>query len=352
MSLEELGFKVDQLSYTLDERKALHVETMKEMRAEITALRGKMREHLLRLTGPRERPPADSTFVRRVEWRISDVAKSAKTKLKNEAMWSDHFTVMGVKMQLEFFPNGRDSTWLEGFCALFLWCPAGVQLTYQLRVGNHTSAPDSDEFASRMGHGHSNFCYLDAQVDQSFDSVLVGVDILDIAVSEEIGDGVRLVNRGPESLVRRKVALITHRDLNCVEWRIRDILKRAREVPRGSAICSPPFALVGVPEMFLELYPNGVQAVGDDTDKEKQGYCGFYLRCPSGYSLTVTLFVGAAKKGPIKTDFGSDAAKGLPAFCKLEDQLKDGEEDLIVGVTVDNPSLKTDLKTDDLILVS
>mmetsp|Transcript_75944 Transcript_75944/g.213977 ORF Transcript_75944/g.213977 Transcript_75944/m.213977 type:complete len:142 (-) Transcript_75944:723-1148(-) len=103
MSLEELGFKVDQLSYTLDERKALHVETMKEMRAEITALRGKMREHLLRLTGPRERPPADSTFVRRVEWRISDVAKSAKTKLKNEAMWSDHFTVMGVKMQLEFF---------------------------------------------------------------------------------------------------------------------------------------------------------------------------------------------------------------------------------------------------------
>merc|ERR1712176_1670106 len=94
---------------------------------------------------------------------------------------------------------------------------------------------------------------------------------------------------------------------------------------------------MGILEMLLEFYPNGItQPSGQGRD----GYCGFYMRCPSGNTLTLTLLVGTAKKGPIRTEFDGNAAKGSPEFCRLEDQLAqlpEGEEDLILSVHVKNP---------------
>merc|ERR1719150_3473033 len=120
--------------------------------------------------------------------------------------------------------------------------------------------------------------------------------------------------------------------------RIKNILQRAKEVPRGLAICSPLFSLAGIREMLLEFYPNGIDA---PSSPGKEDYCGFYVRCPPGNSLTLTLFVGKAKKGPIKTDFDGNAAKGLPEFCRFEEQLYD-EDSLVVGIVVRNPKLLQD----------
>jgi len=214
-----------------------------------------------------------------------------------------------------------------------------VRIRYQLRVGNFRSAPDVDEYASKMGHGHSDFCYLPAEVDSGADSVLVGVDILDISVSEEGPEGLRLVNRGPEHFLQRELALLTNRDVDRVEWRIRNIMKRVQEVPRGFAICSPPFSLAGIREVCLNLYPNGIE------DKDNQeGFCGFYVWCPKGETLEMTLFVGGVKKGPIKTEFVGDA-KGHPKFCRLADQIPEGEEDLVVGLVAHkNPHLEEESK--------
>jgi len=80
--------------------------------------------------------------------------------------------------------------------------------------------------------------------------------------------------------------------------------------------------------MVLEFYPQGLQATAED------GFCGLYLRCPSGTSLIVTLLVGGAEKGPLKAEFEGHAAKGVPTFCKLSDAAVDG--DVILGLKVKN----------------
>lgn len=47
-------------------------------------------------------------------------------------------------------------------------------------MGKHIRAPDEDTYDGRMGHGHSNFCMLEAEVDRGSDSVTVAVDILEV----------------------------------------------------------------------------------------------------------------------------------------------------------------------------
>merc|ERR1712226_987326 len=100
--------------------------------------------------------------------------------------------------------------------------------------------------------------------------------------------------------------------------------------------------------MLMEFYPNSIHPPGGQAGRE--GYCGFYVRCPSGNQLVMTLFVGKTEKGPIKTVFDGNAAKGLPEFCRLADHLSDSTEDLIVGLRVKNPSLEEEQKLLELIL--
>lgn len=289
----------------------------------------------------------DSTFVRAFEWRIDDFAARCGGMSKNDSLWSEEFSIMGVPgLQLEFFPRGRESTRTEGFCALFLWCGAGVRARYQLRVGDHRLAPEEDEYPARMGKGQSNFCCLEAQRDALTDSVVVGVDVLELTTFNEPSPGLRLVNRGPERLVVGAALELHSRDLDTVEWRIRGIRRRA-SLPPGVALCSRPFSLAGVPDMLLEFYPGGVGdesakfcpgGAGDESAAAADGgaCCGFYVRCPAGTALMLTLFVGKATLGPLKTEFKQGEAQGRPAFCKLEEQLEHGSDDLVVGVTVKN----------------
>lgn len=338
MSLEELQFKADQLSFLLDKRGTDHESTMVALRQEAQGLRRRLQTTLASFAKPKPAPPPDDSFVRSVEWRIQNVDATLRTMPRNQALWSPHFSVLGAEdMQLELFPRGRDTTQVEGFCALFLWCPPGVNVRYQLWMGKHRAVPDEDFYATRAGHGHSNFCMMEAHVDKETDSLLVGIDILELTIKEEVPDGLRLVNQAPEGLLFKEAGILRNQELNCVEWRIQNIAKRAQEVPRGLAMCSPLFSIAGVREMLLEFYPNGVHQGESDG---KRTHCGFYVRCPSGNSLILTLTVGNVKKGPIRTDFDGNTAKGLPEFCALEEILAMGQEDLVVSVTVQNPGFE------------
>ena len=49
----------------------------------------------------------------------------------------------------------------------------------------------------------------------------------------------------------------------------------------------------GVKNVLLEFYPRGSQ------NTTKDGFCAYYLRGPEKTMVTVTLFVGSFKKGPI-----------------------------------------------------
>merc|ERR1711976_279950 len=102
----------------------------------------------------------------------------------------------------------------------------------------------------------------------------------------------------------------------------------------------------GVGEMLMEFYPNGIKG------STKEGFCGFYLRCPAGTSLIITLVVGNSQKGPIKTDFDGNSAKGLPEFCKLKDQLAENAEDLVVGIKLRNTAIEKGDATTTLRLTS
>ena len=86
--------------------------------------------------------------------------------------------------------------------------------------------------------------------------------------------------------------------------------KKLQNLPRGSSIYSPLFSACGVREILLEFYPNGSQ------NTTKDGFCAFYLRCPEGTSIVVTLFVGNFKKGPIVAHFDGSAGKGRFVFFR------------------------------------
>jgi hypothetical protein len=338
MSDEDLTFKVDQLSYKIHDSDEKHKKLMACVQSEARDLHKRLvalKERALKKDADQDARSFDDTWTRVIEWEITNCSERFRKMQRDESIYSPEFSIMGFSnIQLEFFPKGRESTNLDGFCSLFLWCDGGVRVKYQLRVGEYTAAPDEDDYKNRMGHGHSNFCLLAAQIDPSTDSIKVGVEVLSIVGEIEQPGGIRLHAVSPEKLILQEASLLKHRDMECIEWTIKDIKRRIREVPQGLALCSPLFSACGVTEMLMEFYPNGIK------DSTKEGYCGFYLRCPAQTSLIITLFVGSSNKGPIKTDFDGNAAKGLPEFCKLQDQLVEGTPDLIVGIKLRNPVLE------------
>eukprot|EP00435_Cladocopium_sp_Y103_P049293 s2867_g14.t2 len=169
---------------------------------------------------------------------------------------------------------------------------------------------------------------LQAQIEK--DSLVIRVEILEVTVTEDLGDGLRLINQGISQPLKLEAAVIRNRDLDTVEWTVRNIRQRMRDVPRGQYVCSPSFSIAAVRNMHIEFYPNGLEG-------SKNGYCGLYVRSPGGkYTLNLTLSVGSATRGPSRTELDGNSAKGLPEFCKINEQL-DEKEDLVIGIKVQNP---------------
>jgi len=279
-------------------------------------------------------------FSRRVEWTIGGITAKLNDTPKGDSLWSPKFRAAGIDgLQLEFFPKGREVTTFEGFCSMFLWCPDGTRIKYQLFVGNFVRAPDEDEYKGHIGHGHSNFCPVMPEIDQSQDSIRVGVDFLDVMFDEHTASrGLRLVSSSIQEMVAREVKIIQNQGVNNVVWKIPKILELLQQFPRGASMWSKCFTVGGIREVLLELYPNG------STNSTKDGFCAFYIRCPEGVTMVVTLIVGKVRKGPIKTVFDSLTGKGLPDFCFLRDEINTADDSLEVGIELKNETNMTLLK--------
>jgi len=327
--------QVHVLQQQLAAQSERHATELKKLNDEVRHLQERLKAVFDRRSKQAVQPPSiDSTFVRRVEWRLKNCKDDVRTVERGKSMWSGPFTASCVsEMQLEFFPQGRENS-QPGFCALFLWAPGNVRLKYRLQVGNH-STWDEDFFDRWMGHGHSNFCNLEAQIEK--DALVIRVEILEVTVTQDLGDGLRLVNQGTFQPLKLEAAVLKNRELDSVEWTIQNIRQRMRDVPRGQYVCSPSFSVAAVRNMHLEFYPNGLEG-------SKNGYCGLYVRSPGGkYSLNLTLSVGSATRGPSRTELDGNSAKGLPEFCRINEQLQDKEE-LVIGIKVQNPLLEREVE--------
>ena len=268
----------------------------------------------------------------RVEWKVSNIASKIKDCPKGQSLWSPEFSAAGLRnLQLEFFPCGRESATLDGFCSVFFWCPEGTHIKYELFVGGHRRAPDEDVYDTRMGHGHSNFCLLAAELDPKDDSVTLGVEILDVRKEISFGSGLKVVRPSLSSLIGRYTAVVEHRHIGRVEWRIPNMARRIQTLPRGASMYSPVFSAAGIRDMLIEFYPNG------NANTTKDGFCSLYLRCPEGTQIFVTLIVGELKKGPISARFDGNAGKGLPEFCHLPTQVVD--DAVTIAIEIKNPAL-------------
>jgi len=340
---QELAWKVEELECKIEGHQRKHEEAKVRLADEAKQLRQRLKAALQSCAIKAQTVPtaSDDIFIRRVDWRLEKYNEQIKIMPKGDAIWSPDFAIMDTPgLKLEFFPNGKDTTKNSGFCALFLWCPAGVSVKYRLRVGSHWAEPEQDEYKKKMGHGHSNFCLLEPQVDRATDSLVVGVEILSISYVEDLGYGVRLFNDAPEGTVMNAMAVMQNREMNKVEWKIKDIRKRLQEMPRGNAMYSRLFTIAGVRDMQIEFYPNGIAQVSG-TKPLRDGWCAFYVRANDHGTLNLTMKVAETVKGPVGTSFERNQARGLPEFCDLAEELKNKPEiqDLICSVTVENPRL-------------
>jgi len=271
-------------------------------------------------------------FCTRAEWKISNISAKLKESPKGQSLWSPEFSAAGLRnLQLEFFPAGRESATLEGFCSVFFWCPEGTHIKYELFAGSHRRAPDEDVYETRMGHGHSNFCLLEAEVDKADDSITIGVEIIDVQKIISFGTGLTVIRPTLSKLMSRFTSVVENRHVGRVEWKISNITRRIQTLPRGASMYSPVFSAAGIRDMLIEFYPNG------NANTTKDGFCSLYLRCPEGTQILVTLIVGDVRKGPISAKFDGNAGKGLPEFCHLPAQIFD--DSVLVAIDLKNPAI-------------
>jgi hypothetical protein len=271
-------------------------------------------------------------FCTRAEWKISGISAKLAEHPKGSSIWSPEFSAAGLRrLQLEFFPNGRETATLPGYCSLFFWCPEGTHVKYQLFVGSHKRAPDEDMYETRMGHGHSNLCHLASEIVVKDDSVTVGVDLLDVQKSIDFGSGLHVMRPSLSSIMERFVSVAENRHIGRIEWKISGIFRKIQTLPVGASLYSPVFSAAGIRDMLIEFYPNG------NANTTKEGHCSMYLRCPEGTQIFVTLIVGGVRKGPISARFEGHAGKGLPEFCQLAPEIID--DSVLVALEIKNPAL-------------
>lgn len=337
-----LQAKVGELQTRLSEQEKQHTDEVAKLQASLAELQTLV-EKAERARSSLEVISGGTTadvFTRRVEWTIENFSSREKAIAKGESIWSPKFRAAGLdSLQLEFFPKGRENTTFDGFCSLFLWCPTGTRLRYQLWVGSFLRAPDEDEYSGRIGHGHSNFCPIDPEVDREKDCLVVGCNFIEVGSSleptnDDNGNRLQLFVTPLEEMVSKEAQILQHRNVNRVVWRVTKAAERVKHLPRGASMWSRVFTAAGIREILLEFYPNG------SSNTTKDGFCALYIRCPEGVSIIVTLFVGSVRKGPIKTTFDSLTGKGLPDFCLLQDQINE-QGTVEVGIEIQNQPSKT-----------
>mmetsp|Transcript_78829 Transcript_78829/g.189187 ORF Transcript_78829/g.189187 Transcript_78829/m.189187 type:complete len:346 (+) Transcript_78829:61-1098(+) len=329
MATQQNGLQeqLDGLRSKITEQDKNHYKVVQRLQTELEELRRRVKEVEEAEEGSVGFHNSTDSYVRKVEWTIPKFSREEKMAPKGTPLWSPRFKIAGIEdVRLEFLPKGRDRSW-DGFCSLFLWCPPGTRIRYQLWVGNYLKAPDEDLYESEVGHGHSNFCPLYPEIDNISDSITVGCTVYEVTMRTELTDRNLTLYAWPlQRMVKKEAEVLENRGVKFVSWTIRQVGAALQNYQRGSSICSSLFTAAGVKDIQIEFYPNGCTAT------KKDGFCSIYVRCPEGAVLVVTLVVGTVKKGPIKTTFDTASGKGLPDFCLVKDQINWDEDTLDVGI--------------------
>eukprot|EP00930_Biecheleria_cincta_P050085 TRINITY_DN35265_c0_g1_i1.p1 TRINITY_DN35265_c0_g1~~TRINITY_DN35265_c0_g1_i1.p1 ORF type:complete len:802 (-),score=175.18 TRINITY_DN35265_c0_g1_i1:112-2517(-) len=120
-------------------------------------------------------------FVRRVEWKIGEANQLDRIFPHGTPICSPLFNAAGVEgMQFIFYPMGYlDST--EGFCSIFLYCPAGTTFKCSIVAGSQ-KRDISNQWKEAGAFGRVNFCRLDNVVDADTNSALLCLEIDEVTM--------------------------------------------------------------------------------------------------------------------------------------------------------------------------
>eukprot|EP00933_Yihiella_yeosuensis_P071631 TRINITY_DN79853_c0_g1_i1.p1 TRINITY_DN79853_c0_g1~~TRINITY_DN79853_c0_g1_i1.p1 ORF type:complete len:726 (-),score=164.46 TRINITY_DN79853_c0_g1_i1:300-2477(-) len=117
-----------------------------------------------------------SRMTRKIEWRLEHASSLRKVFGPGETICSPAFAAAGVDgLQMIFYPCGyRNAT--EGFCSLYLYCPAGTTVRCNLFVGTQ-KRDTSGTYEQAGASGRNNFCRFDAGVDTETDSMTLALEV-------------------------------------------------------------------------------------------------------------------------------------------------------------------------------
>jgi hypothetical protein len=132
------------------------------------------------------------------------------------------------------------------------------------------------------------------------------------------------------------------------EWRIEDLRARLQAC-MGRPLVSPPFAICGLPNLRLMVFPDAREAVKSVRSRERKGlyaamvkkgplHGGLKLKAdclPLPTVLSFNLTVGGTRLGPFTYDFSEQAIHGCEDFnVDWLRQVDDGTDNLRVGVEI------------------
>jgi len=132
------------------------------------------------------------------------------------------------------------------------------------------------------------------------------------------------------------------------EWRIDDLRARLQAC-MGRPLVSPPFAVCGLPNLRLMVFPDAREAVKSARSRERKGmYAAMVKKGPLHGALKLkadclplptvlrfNLTVGGTRKGPFTYDFSEQAIHGCDDFSvDWLRQVDDGTDNLRVGVEI------------------
>mmetsp|Transcript_22080 Transcript_22080/g.50473 ORF Transcript_22080/g.50473 Transcript_22080/m.50473 type:complete len:759 (-) Transcript_22080:26-2302(-) len=114
-----------------------------------------------------------SRLVRRIEWHIDQASSLQRCFPEGHPICSAPFVAAGLEgLQLVFYPSGYTGV-KEGYCSLFLYCPAGTFLRCWLSAGSQRREARLSSDTRPGFFGRTNFCRFENTMNQHDDVVLV-----------------------------------------------------------------------------------------------------------------------------------------------------------------------------------
>lgn len=370
--MELTSQKLDELGSHMADEAAKHNMTQADLQSstdtKVVKLRDDLERRLLHLENGTQQlghivSEVANIPTRRAEWIIQDVQKrlrppSATSSHRYRSLFSPTFEAAGARnLQLEirlFKPEDTEQATEDaghGDVALCVWANPGLELVFKLDLGS-SSVQFHHTFEDQTPCVTNRLCFIGEQINQADGSLRVGIDVLeairtvdtslqqqqqqqqhckkadvDIDAMGEATNGTtnshcrrpvfdsaivlhRYVNHRTLDLVQDQVQLMRSRMVRRIEWRIEQASILPRCFPIGESICSSTFEAAGVDGLQLVFYPSGYSGA-------REGFCSFFLRCPTGAHLRCCLWAGKQRR-EARHEFEQSGFFGRTNFCRFD----------------------------------